>query len=61
MVSRVDIFDKEGSIGPTLASVTSSFLNTICIMVMGKVIDVCVRAYRINAMAGPAYVGGPRF
>ena len=37
VVSRVDIFDREGSIGPTLASVTSSFLNTVCIMVMGKV------------------------
>lgn len=37
VVSRVDIFDRKGSIGPTLASVTSSFLNTVCIMVMGKV------------------------
>ena len=37
VVSRVDIFDSRGSIGPTLASVTSSFLNTVCIMVMGKV------------------------
>ena len=36
-MSRVDIFDRKGSIGPTLASVTSSFLNTVCIMVMGKV------------------------
>ncbi|XP_028401787.1 anoctamin-4-like isoform X2 [Dendronephthya gigantea] len=36
VISRVDLFDRKGSIGPTLASVTSSFLNTICIMVMGK-------------------------
>ena len=42
VVSRVDIFDSKGSIGPTLASVTSSFLNTVCIMVMGKVRNVII-------------------
>ncbi|EDO41719.1 predicted protein, partial [Nematostella vectensis] len=40
IIARVDFFAKEGLLGPTLASLTSTFLNTCSIMFMGKVYQV---------------------
>ena len=37
VIAREDLFRDRGEIGPLMASVTSTFINTCSIMIMGKV------------------------
>lgn len=37
VIAREDLFKERGATGPLLASVTSTFINTLSIMIMGKV------------------------
>lgn len=37
VIARVDLFQSRGEAGQLIASVTSTFLNTVSIMIMGKV------------------------
>ena len=42
VIAREDLFKERGATGPLLASVTSTFINTLSIMIMGKVCKIFV-------------------
>ena len=37
VIAREDLFKSRGEVGTLMASVTSTFINTLSIMIMGKV------------------------